>query len=504
MRRFLQSITGIALFLCGTGMALAQDPAASTETAFPPPDADRPVGVTLDTGAEQDGYILLSVIQSKDILLLSNDGRVVNKWGSDYYAGQSAYLLPDGNLLRTASLLNAFGPSGRWGYVSGRLEEYTWDGQPVWSYELATDTLVGHHDIYPMPNGHILMVYFEKHSVEEALAAGRDPALISPENQLWSETLFEVDPSTHQIVWEWHAWDHLIQDYDPQMANYGMVGDHPERINLNYLDPELEPNADWLHVNKIDYNAALDQIIISTRTYSEFWVIDHDTTTEEAKGTAGDLLFRWGNPAAYDAGSPQDRPLYFQHDPQWIPEGYPGAGDILIFDNGSSQRRYSRVVEVALPTDDSGKYIMNPGEATTVQTVWEYQGNPPESFYSALISGAQRQPNGDTLITDGLNGRLFEVNADGETVWEYNAPPAVWIFRGERYDLSKFNFDLSGDLGFDGGIVWEATCQDGAVLYLFQYHITEGPQMQEYIDTYGDNAQSAWAGESCADHGGVP
>ncbi len=450
-----------------------------------------------------DGYILMSIIQSKDTLLMSNDGRIVNKWSSDYYGGQSAYLLPNGNLLRTSSLPNAFGPSGQFGYVGGRLEEFNWDGQLVWSYELATDTLVAHHDIEPMPNGHILMLYFEKFTPEQAIAAGRDPALISAENQLWGEAIFELDPTTNQIVWEWHVWDHLIQDFDPAQANYGVVADHPEKVNINYMDPEEAPNADWLHVNAIDYNPDTDQIILSPRTYSEIWIINHHTTTEEAKGSAGDLMYRWGNPATYDVGSPEDRPLYFQHDPNWIPDGYPGAGDILIFDNGSNERPYSRVVEIAPPMDDTGAYVMKPDEPTSADIVWQYEADPPESFYSALISSAQRQPNGDTLITSGLNGQIFEVNPAGETVWADNLPPATWIFRGERYDLSGLNVDLSRDLGFAGGKIWSATCQDGTQQNLFEYAINQNQTMTDYIDQYGDNAQSQWATEACANNGGT-
>jgi len=477
--------------------------AHAQEFTFDSPDPDQPVGLTVTSDAVSDGYILLSLIQSQDILLLSNDGRIVNKWGSDYYAGQAAYLLPNGDLLRTSSLTNAYGPTGQWGYVNGLLEEYNWDGDLVWSFEMASDRLVGHHDIEPMPNGHVLMVYFEKFTREEAIAAGRNPDLISDENQLWGEAIYEIDPTTNEVVWEWHVWDHLVQDYDAEAANYGVVADHPERINLNYLDPEQQPNADWLHFNSVEYNEELDQIIVSPRTYSEIWVIDHNTTTEEATGPAGDLLYRWGNPATYDVGTPEDRPLYFQHDPTWIPDGYPGAGNILIFDNGSPARPYSRIVEIAIPADESGNYIMNPGEATTPEIVWQYETDPPEDFFSVIISGAQRQPNGNTLITDGVNSRMFEVATDGTTVWEYYLPPATWIFRGERYDLSGFDFDLSGDLGFEGGEIWHTTCQDGSEPYLYAYQINDGPVMTDYIDQYGGYAQAYWAEETCADYGGV-
>ena len=89
-----------------------------------------------------------------------------------------------------------------------------------------------------------------------------------------------------------------------------------------WLVPDGTPGT---HANGIDYNADLDQIVLSFREVSEFWVIDHNTTTEEAAGPAGDLLYRWGNPEAYDRGKPADRQLFFQHDAKWVPDGTPGA-----------------------------------------------------------------------------------------------------------------------------------------------------------------------------------
>ncbi len=87
------------------------------------------------------------------------------------------------------------------------------------------------------------------------------------------------------IVWEWYAWDHLIQDYNASKENYGVVGDHPELIDINYgISSSL---SDWLHANSIDYNEKFDQILISVHNFNEIWVIDHSTTLEEAAGHTG-------------------------------------------------------------------------------------------------------------------------------------------------------------------------------------------------------------------------
>jgi hypothetical protein len=471
------------------------------------PDPDRPVGLVTTSDAVADGYVLVPMVQSKAVLLIANDGRIVNIWSGDYYVSNSVYLLENGNLLRTASLdepANAFGFNGQWGFTNGRLEEYNWDGDLVWSIDFATADMIGHHDIEVLPDGNILLITFERFTAEEAVAAGRDPNLIPEDGEVWGEKIIELDRETGEIVWQWRLWDHLVQDYAPDAPNYGVVADHPERVDMNFLEVDQRMGTNWWHVNAVDYNPALDQIMLSPRTYSELWIIDHATTTEEAAGPAGDLLYRWGNPAVHDAGTPEDRVMFYQHDTQWIPEGYPGAGHVLLYDNGGDERPYSTVIEIALPLNEDGTYTMTPGEPTgPADFAWQYLADPPEDFYSALISGAQRQPNGNTLIAEGLNGRLFEVNPAGEIVWEYHLPPAAWAFRAERYDLPAFaDLDLSGDYTFTGGEVWGQDCADGHKPRLHQYLIHESADMDLFIETHGDRAQEQWETESCAEHGG--
>src|SRR5690606_28778951 len=97
-----------------------------------------------------------------------------------------------------------------------------------------------------------------------AIAAGRAPNTMN--ESLWSEVFFEYDPVADEIVWEWHLWDHLIQDFDPARDNYGVVSEHPELVNINYFDPNPEIQ-DWIHVNTISYNPELDQILVSAREF---------------------------------------------------------------------------------------------------------------------------------------------------------------------------------------------------------------------------------------------
>ena len=92
-----------------------------------------------------------------------------------------------------------------------------------------------------------------------------------------------------------------------------------------------------MHANAVNYNPELDQIAISSRRFDEIWIVDHNTTTEEAAGPAGDLLYRYGNPEAYGRGAEEDRVLFGQHDVQWIPEGHPQAGQLMVYSNGNDR-----------------------------------------------------------------------------------------------------------------------------------------------------------------------
>lgn len=192
--------------------------------------------------------------------------------------------------------------------------------------------------------------------------------------------------------------------------------------------------GDWMHINSVAYNAELDQIMLSVHEFSEVWIIDHSTTTEEAAthvggrgGKGGDLLYRWGNPIVYRSGTDVDQQLFAQHCAHWIDDGAPGAGNMLVFNNGSGRpgENYSSVDEVVLPRSASGSYEkrkylpFGPPEAQ-----WTYCAPNKSSFFSMLISGAQRLPNGNTFICSGTQGLLFEVTPEGEVVWLYKHPGA--------------------------------------------------------------------------------
>ena len=353
---------------------------------------------------------------------------IVHVWSSNYLPGESVYLLENGNLLRTIKIYNQNFIGGGTG---GGIQEMSPDGNVIWEFEYSNYTHLSHHDIEVLPNGNILMIAWESKTRSQAISAGRDPSRLNQE--LWPEHIIEVEPtgsSGGNIVWEWHVWDHLIQDYDATKENYGTVSEHPELIDINYMHAR---SKDWLHINSIDYNEDLDQIILSVSLFSEIWIIEH--------GGNSDILYRWGNPQAYKAGSSNDRELFHQHDAQWIENGLPGAGNILYFNNGLFRPTglYSSVEEIVPPILSNGTYKYSPGlPYEPEEQHWIYTDDL--YFYSRFQSGVQRLPDGNTLICESETGRIFEINQNEDIIWEYINPyPSIvsnHVFKSQRYNTN--------------------------------------------------------------------
>ena len=137
------------------------------------------------------------------------------------------------------------------------------------------------------------------------------------------------------------------------------------------------------------------------------------------------MLYRWGNPEAYDAGAASDQKLFFQHDATWIKPGLPGEGNILVFNNGNNRPsgQYSSVDEFTPPVDSNGVYYLEPDSAYGPEDyTWSYTATPPTSFFSPVFGGAHRLMDGNTLICDGVSGRFLEVTPDKATVWQWINP----------------------------------------------------------------------------------
>lgn len=385
---------------------------------------NRTVGLLECRPGVSPGYTLFAPLNHTSTYLIDTDGKLVHTWTSEFLSGDAVYLEPNGHLLRTA-MDNGDVPL-RGGGAGGRLQEFDWDGNLVWEWVYKGEDHLLHHDVTRLPNGNLVAIAWQAITAEEALALGRDPELVEPEG-LWGVHLVEVEPSTNTIVWQWHVFDHVIQDRDPAAANYGVLADNPGKIDIDrtWAWGFGGSASDWNHVNGVDYNAELDQIVLSAHNQDEIWILDHGTTTEEAasdsggtRGRGGDLLYRWGSPANY--GMAGEQQLSGQHDAEWIRPGHPGEGNLLVFNNGNAWG-FSAVVELELPLNADGTYDRAPDAAYgPAAPVWSH--GEEGDFFSSFVSGSQRLPNGNTLICEGDNGRFLEVTPDGELVWEYLNP----------------------------------------------------------------------------------
>ncbi len=409
------------------------------------------VGLYFNDSLAHNGYTLFSPLAYNLTYLIDNCGYEVHHWESEYDAGEMAYLLEDGSLIRAGVVYTGIFHGGG---VGGILEHFTWDGELIWQFEYHSELYHQHHDIEALPNGNFLMIAWYKYTPEQAIAMGKDPAVLKEE--LWIDRILEVKPvgpDDGEIVWEWNVWDHWIQDFDESKENYGVVSEHPGKIDINYTDdPGQGGKTDWTHINAVDYNAELDQIMLTVRQYSEIWVIDHSTTTEEASGSTGglygkggDLLYRWGNPEAYDRGTADDQVLRYMHDAHWIPADYVDGNKVLVFNNDAYEQE-SNVLVFDPEQDEPGIYTDPGNEAFGPDsTDWVYED---PFLYSRVVSGAQRLPNGNTLICEGQGGNFYELTyEDKQQVWHYrcpvgitgpitqgNPPFGISVFRALRYD----------------------------------------------------------------------
>lgn len=394
--------------------------------------------------APAPGMRLFQGVYSGETKLMDTAGNVVHVFPGTNPA-LCSHLSANGTLLRT-SITDPFPATG----VTGKIQRVAFDGTVLWDYELDGPTYFLHHDFCEMPNGNVLAIVWHLKTDVEAIALGRDPALLAHPG-FYPDAIVELQqtgPNSAAIVWEWQVWDHMIQDFDPTKPNYGVVADNPGRININF-PPVVLTDGDWNHCNGIDYDPINDWIVISAREQNEIWIIDHSTTTAEAAGTTGglrgrggDLLYRWGNAEAHGRGGPGDRQLGGQHDPRFIPPGYPGAGNLTLFNNAvPGQVRTSAVYELVLPIDASGNFYPEPnGRYGPLAPVWSYSAST--FFFSPFVSSAQRLPNGNTLVCSGAQSLLFEVDPTGNPVWVQTGVHGGPVF---QCDYVERNLWASGD-----------------------------------------------------------
>ena len=365
--------------------------------------------------AQQWGaYTLYATMNGTTANLIDTNGTNFKTWtfSSTKKTGYSSYMLEGGILLRTVART---GNSFTGGPICGEVQKVDWNGNVLWDYVYSTTNYCTHHDICPMPNGNVLLIAYERKTAAQVAAAG----CTAFSGEMWPDKIVEVQPTgatSGTVVWEWHAWDHLVQNTNSALANYqSSIVNHPELLNINY-----SAQKDWMHMNGLDYNDSLDQIAFSCHNLNEVYIIDHSTTTAEAaghtggnSGKGGDLLYRWGNPAAYGAAG--SKILNVVHDAHWIPRGSPNAGRLACFNNGgqTSPSNKSCIDQIDLPYNGYS-YTVNPGAAFSPST---YTSRIVTNGYSSNMGSSNQLPNGNTLICVALSGLIYEVNAAGTTLW---------------------------------------------------------------------------------------
>lgn len=366
-----------------------------------------------------DGFILVNDASANSVYLMDKTTAIIHEWNlNGKRLGNDAFLLDDGRLL---AMLESESPILTLGGFGGLLALINKNGEVTWSYEYSDENHIAHHDSEMLPNGNILFLSWERKSVEEA-----NEIAFSPGTQIIYDAVLEINPVTNEIVWEWHMWDHLIQDVDETKLNFGDVALNPQLIDINYQEV-TNPDGDVSHANGIAYDVEKDLIYVSANFYSEIWVLDHSTTTEQAKTSSGgdfnkggDLIYRFGNPLTYK-NNQGTRIFDRNHHPNLL--SGEKKGNILVYANGFTNEQ-STAYELKIPENLS----LTPNTDNEPEIIWSFTDM---ALYSGRVSGVDLLPNGNRLITEGDFG-FWEVTESGEIIWRYTEAGFFW--RGYHFD----------------------------------------------------------------------
>jgi hypothetical protein len=374
-------------------------------------------GVFFSADAFSDGYILSGAWAGKTTTLYDNKLNIVTTWDhsklSNSANGYSCYIMPNGHLLRSAQApivkkgTTQISPPANAAPQQGIIDEIDAQGNVVWSYQLCDSIYMLHHDFKLLSNGNILAVTFVRYSRAQMIAAGVDSTIKDmgggAAKSMLGEKIVEIKPDHEKgegsIVWEWTMFDHVAPK--EQALN------NPNLISGSIVNALF--SGQWVHLNGLDYDSTRDLIVFTSRVFSELFVIDHSTTTAEAKshsggkhGKGGDILYRWGHTSNYLQNGTQT--IRVLHCPTWIPKGYPGEGNILFFHNNlNGTSGASEVVEITPPFDNDGKFIQPTATGFGPESpAWLYA--PSSDFRSDYMSSTFRLPNGNTLIHEAYPG----------------------------------------------------------------------------------------------------
>jgi len=337
------------------------------------------------------GLNLYPVTGKPEVHLISMQGELLHKWNVD---ADRARLLPNGNLLVIHG--SAWGRNEEpWENMREMIREYNWEGELVWEYKA---TEIVHHDLQRLPNGNTLFLL--RHIIpsdqidREEMDENRRVADVR------SDSVVEINKQG-EIQWEWHLHEAADLNYcGKRDCDYLLRGDDMIREFDN-----------WTHVNSVQvvpenkwYDAGDERfkpgnLIIMPRNWWTVLIVDKDTKE-----------IVWEYKGDYKGG------ISGGHEPHMIPKGLRGEGNILIFDNGFQVHRGESFILEVNPVSLEKEWIYDVGE----------------DFFSRTRGSMQRLPNGNTLISEDNTGRVFEVTADKDIVWEYKGE--LETSRAGRYD----------------------------------------------------------------------
>jgi hypothetical protein len=331
---------------------------------------NRPLGlVHRDKRKSFGGYTLYSPVRGHHADLLDPEGRIVHQWQHPEGIQHVRWLANGHLLVQTLPPEDAEGAE-KIGGSAGAIVELDRASNVVWEHR----DVYMHHDYQRLEDGTTLYIRWEKLPPDVAARVQGGHASPNDPDWMWGDAIVQID-ADGQALRTWRSWDHLSTDH--------------------HVKCPLESRKEWTHCNSLELTAAGDWLL-SFRLTDTVAIVD---------GRTGDVRWRWG------AGH-----LSHQHHATWLDDGH-----IQILDNGCHRREapsFSQVVEV------------DPKER---KVVWSYQAEPILAFFSFMISGAERLPNGNVLVTEGATGRLFEVTPAGETVWEFVAP---WLLPSQFGDTT--------------------------------------------------------------------
>ena len=393
--------------------------------------------VTVTSAQNFNGFALYNAQGSNTTYLIDESQQIAHTWNMSTECNYTVQLKENGNIVRGTKGNTSVFSTSNIAAGAGQVQEIAPDGSIVWSFDYADNDHVSHHDL-TLVGDNVLLTAYEKKSSAELNAAGFNNA----SSEKWPTHFVELEADGNggaTIVWEWHIWDHMCQDTDPSKPNYvANISDNPELIDINMLSGG---SGDWFHVNGVDYNEDLDQIVFSSRFASEIYIIDHSTTSLEAashsggnSGMGGDILYRWGNPSNYGISGTQVI-VNAVHDARWITDdGRPNGGFLQVFNNSGVSNNQSAIDGIDAPWDAAtNSYLRTPGQAFAPSS---YTTRYECGYGSASgQSASDRMSNGNIFVNasggQGGAGVMYEVDSIGNLIWgPYNASSP----KGFRYE----------------------------------------------------------------------